>query len=119
MLLTLAIRASGADAPVENKGSFLLDPRPAGKTPKYLGVCLEVAEEADRSNLWDWLADSGAKMARVIHPDRDLRAPAAKGELHKDIATQQDFETFRARLLADGKEIASGETLKRVTGKLP
>ena len=98
---TPKVGASGAEAPVEIKGSFLLDPRPVGKTPKYLGVCLEVAEHADRSNLWDWLADSGAKMVRVIHPDRDLRAPAAKGELHKDIATQQDFETFRSRLLAD------------------
>lgn len=96
-----AVNPAGAEAPVEIKGSFLLDPRPVGQTPKYLGVCLEVAEHADRSNLWDWLADSGAKMARVFHPDRDLRAPAAKGELHKDIATQQDFEAFRARLLAD------------------
>lgn len=96
-----AVEAARADAPVEIKGSFLVDPQPAGKTPKYLGVCLEVAEEADRSNLWDWLADSGAKMARVIHPDRDLRAVAAKGELYKDIATQQDFEAFRTRLLAD------------------
>lgn len=104
MLLALAVGAgvaAAADAPPENKGSFLLDPRPAGKTPKYLGVCLEVAEYADQCNLWDWLADSGAKMARVIHPDRDLRAAAAKEELHKDIATQHDFETFRARLLAD------------------
>jgi len=104
LLLALAAGAgvaTAAEAPQELKGSFLLDPRPAGKTPKYLGVCLEVAEHADRCNLWDWLADSGAKMARVIHPDRDLRAPEAKGELHKDIVSQQDFETFRARLLAD------------------
>ncbi len=101
VVLAGAVNLIAADSADEIKGSFLLDSRPVGKTPKYLGVCLEVAEHADQCNLWDWLADSGAKMARVIHPDRDLRAPAAKGDIHKDIVTQQDFETFRARLLAD------------------
>lgn len=102
MVLAVGARAAvAAEAPPENKGSFLLDPRPVGKTPKYLGVCLEVAEEADRSNLWDWLADSGAKMARVIHPDRDMRRAPATTANFKGIASQKDFETFRARLTAD------------------
>ena len=96
-----AVNLPRADFPAEIKGSFLLDPRPVGKTPKYLGVCLEVAEHADQCNLWDWLADSGAKMARVIHPDRDMRRTPATGENYKHIATQLDFESFRARLLAD------------------
>lgn len=90
-----------AETPIENKGSFLLDPQPVGKTPKYLGVCLEVTEEADRSNLWDWLADSGANMTRLIHPDQDMRAASGKGETRKEIRTQRNFEDFRARLLAD------------------
>ena len=103
LLLALAIGLPtfAADTPVESKGSFLVDPVPVAKTPKYLGVCLEVAEDADRSNLWDWLADSGAKMARVIHPDNDLRSPAGKLESFKQITDKADFEAYRANLLAD------------------
>ena len=37
------------------------------QTPKYLGVCLEVAESADRSNLWDWLAD--VEIAKATEAD--------------------------------------------------
>lgn len=95
------VHLAAADAPAEIKGSFLLDPRPVGKTPKYLGVVLEVAEEADRSNLWDWLADSGTKMARMIHPDRDMRRKPATAEDYKGIESHADFDAFRARLLAD------------------
>ena len=103
LLLALAIGrpAFAADMPVETKGSFLVDPVPVAKTPKYLGVCLEVAEDADRSNLWDWLADSGAKMVRVIHPDNDLRSPSGKLENFKQIADKAGFEAYRANLLAD------------------
>lgn len=102
LLLGLAagLQANAADKPVETKGSFLVDPVPVAKTPKYLGVCLEVAEDADRSNLWDWLADSGAKMARVIHPDNDLRTPAGKLENFKQIADKAGFEAYRANILA-------------------
>lgn len=99
--LTASFAATAADAPVETKGSFLVDPVPVAKTPKYLGVCLEVAEDADRSNLWDWLADSGAKMARVIHPDNDLRTPAGKLENFKQVADKAGFEAYRANILAD------------------
>jgi hypothetical protein len=95
------ITDGNTEEPAEKIGSFLLDPRPVGKTPKYLGVCLEVAEDADRSNLWDWLTDSGAQMVRLIHPDRDLRRTPADGARFAGIAFQQDFEAFRARLLAD------------------
>ena len=97
----VAFNLARADSADDIKGSFLLDPRPAGKTPKYLGVCLEVAEHADQCNLWDWLADSGAKMARVIHPDRTLRRTPATADDYKSIQDQKDFEAFRARLLAD------------------
>ena len=103
LLLGLAagLQANAADKPVETKGSFLVDPIPVAKTPKYLGVCLEVAEDADRSNLWDWLADSGAKMTRVIHPDSDLRSASGKLENFKDIKDKAGFESYRARILAD------------------
>ena len=101
LALAIGLTAFAADKPVETKGSFLVDPVPVAKTPKYLGVCLEVAEDADRSNLWDWLADSGAKMARVVHPDNDLRSPAGKLESFKQIADKAGFEAYRANLLAD------------------
>lgn len=97
----VAVNLARADTPAEIQGSFLLDPRPVGQTPKYLGVCLEVAEHADQCNLWDWLADSGAKMARLIHPDRDMRRKPATAEDYKGIESQKDFEAFRTLLMAD------------------
>ena len=99
--IALGLQAFAAEKPAETKGGFLVDPTPIAKTPKYLGVCLEVAEDADRSNLWDWLADSGAKMARVVHPDNDLRSPAGKLESFKHITDRADFEAYRAKILAD------------------
>jgi hypothetical protein len=86
---------------VEIKGSFLIDPQPIGTTAKYLGVCLEVLEDADRTNLWDWLADSGANMVRLLHPDKDVRLKPAAPEDYLGIESKGDFETFRAHLLAD------------------
>ena len=83
------------------RGSYLLDSKAVSQTPKYLGVCLEVADNAERSNLWDWLADSGAKMVRVLHPDKDVRIVPASEATYKPIATKSDFDAFRARLLAD------------------
>jgi len=83
------------------RGSYLLDSKAVGQTPKYLGVCLEVADNADRCNLWDWLADSGAKMVRVVHPDKDMRILPASESTYKQIGTKSDFDAFRARLLAD------------------
>lgn len=83
------------------RGSYLLDSKAVGQTPKYLGVCLEVADNAERSNLWDWLADSGAQMVRVVHPDKDMRIQPASESTYKQIATKSDFDAFRARLLAD------------------
>lgn len=101
LALAIGLPAFAADKTEEIKGSFLVDPVPVAKTPKYLGVCLEVAEDADRSNLWDWLADSGAKMARVVHPDNDLRSPAGKLQSFKQITDKAGFDAYRANLLAD------------------
>lgn len=83
------------------RGSYLLDSKAVSQTPKYLGVCLEVADNAERCNLWDWLADSGAQMVRVVHPDKDMRILPASESTYKSIATKSDFDAFRARLLAD------------------
>lgn len=83
------------------RGSYLFDSKAIGQTPKYLGVCLEVADHADRCNLWDWLADYGAKMVRVVHPDKDMRIRPASEATYKSIVTKSDFDAFRARLLVD------------------
>jgi len=100
--------AGGAEAPptpvaveANVRGSYLLGSKAVSQTPKYLGVCLEVADNAERSNLGDWLADSGAQMVRVLHPDKDVRIVPASEATYKQIATKSDFDAFRARLLAD------------------
>lgn len=103
--LLLAALLSGAAADLmgeENvRGSYLIDPRASYQTPKYLGVCLEVTEDAEQSNLWDWLAYSGAQMVRLAHPDKDMRLNLESVTACKAIATKDEFEAFRKRLLAD------------------
>ena len=82
-LFLLAAPFPGASAE-EVRGSYLLDSKAVSQTPKYLGVCLEVADNAERSNLWDWLADSGAKMVRVVHPDKEMRLlPASESTINR------------------------------------
>ena len=83
------------------RGDYLVDSQAAGKTPKFLGVCVEVTDYQDRNNLWDWLADSGAGMARLIHPDKDMRLVPASESSYKGIATRGGVDAFRQRLLAD------------------
>jgi hypothetical protein len=91
-----------ADPPEAVPCVYRIDPRPVAKTPRFLGVNVEVMREAERSNLWDWLADSGAGMIRLPHPDTNLRNrdPAADA-LFLSIRTQPAFDAFRAGLLAD------------------
>ena len=43
LMLASTVSLRAVDSAADIKGSFLLDPHPVGKTPKYLGVCLEVA----------------------------------------------------------------------------
>lgn len=103
ILLTggVPLRAAAAGESTNVRGSYLIGPTADYQTPKFLGVCLEVAENGDTSNLWDWLADSGAKMARVVHPDCDMRVnPSLMGK-YGSIVTKKDFEAFRKGLLAN------------------
>jgi hypothetical protein len=102
---TLAIVAAAAvraDPPEAVPCVYRADPRPVAVTPLCLGLNVEVMQHADRANLWDWLADSGAGMARFPHPDTDLRKkdPAADN-MFQAIRTKTEFEAFRTRLLAD------------------
>lgn len=90
-----------ADSPGENKGSYLVDPRPVAKTPKFLGVNAEMMEHHELLNHWDWLADSGAQMVRIFHLDPDFRSPEGRARKFENIKTKADFDAFRARLAAD------------------
>ena len=100
LALSLNVLPVRAETPVNIRGSYLVDPQPFAQTPKYLGVCLEVAEYAEQANLWDWLADSGAKMARVIHPDKDVRVLPASEATYEKIQTRTEFDAFRKRITA-------------------
>lgn len=105
-LIAAALLASishliAADSPGENKGSYLVDPRPIAKTPKFLGVNAEMMENHGRLNHWDWLADSGAQMVRVFHLDPDFRTPEVRKRTFENIKTKADFDAFRAKLAAD------------------
>lgn len=82
--------------------TYVIDLRPVAKTPKHLGVNVEVMPYADRANLWDWLVDSGASMVRVGHPDTNLRnaIPAEQTGYHA-VRSRSEFDDFRVRLLAD------------------
>lgn len=81
--------------------NYLIGPRPIGKTPVHLGVNVEVQDEHERCNLWDWLADSGSTIVRTFHPASDLRKKRASESDFDSIKTYGDFERFRERLRGD------------------
>lgn len=96
------VTALMADPPEGGRIVYRLDPRPVAQTPKYLGVNVEVMHEAERANVWDWLADSGVGMIRVGVPDVNYRRPLRPPETGYDaLRGRADFEAFRSRLLAD------------------
>lgn len=75
---------------------FEILPRVEGRTPVHSGVNVESQEHHDRSNLWDWLADSGFTVARQFHPDTDLRRRAATEADWAGIRTAADYAALRA-----------------------
>ncbi len=84
------------------KMTYVLDNIPIAKTPKYLGLNVEVMKYADKSNIWDWLTYSNAKMVRAPHPPRVLRkntteAPTVN-DVFKTIKTQKEFDQFREKI---------------------
>jgi hypothetical protein len=88
-----------------NKGikmhSFLIDDKVIAKTPRHLGVNVEVQDHHERSNLWDWLADSGATILREFHPEKNLRRHPAAAETFDHVTSPESFNSFRQRLIAD------------------
>lgn len=75
-----------------------------GRGPRRFGVNVEVQDHADRSNLWDFLADSGLTCARTFHPEQSMRrSPATPGELG-DFHSWQDFLSFREQILKDPED---------------
>lgn len=74
-------------------------PTPVAQTPVHMGINIETQDHADRSNLWDYVADSGITVAREFHPEQTFRlAPAAPGTWGP-IHTQADFNAWRQRIL--------------------
>jgi hypothetical protein len=83
------------------RGDFLIDPVPVGQTPQFFGIVVEILTDSDRSNIWDWMLDSGMSMGRAPHPDVDLRRAGRDFAPYEKIKTKADFESFRERLKRD------------------
>jgi len=76
-------------------------PKQIATTPRHLGTNVEVQIDYDKINLWDWLADSGATIAREFHPEQSLRKEPVDESVWEDIRTPADMDDFRKRVCAD------------------
>lgn len=82
--------------------TFVLDNIPIAKTPKYLGLNVEVMKYADRTNLWDWLEVSNANIVRTPHPARFLRKKNDEvNRRYAQATTKKEFEAFCERIKKD------------------
>ncbi len=81
---------------------LIVRPRVIATTPEHFGVNVEVQDHADRTNLWDWIADSGATCVREFHPEQSLRVnrPVA-ADAYGDLADRAAFDRWRQSLLDD------------------
>lgn len=70
-------------------------------TPRFLGVNLEVQDYADQLNLWDWLGDSGATVARELHPARFLRPDGYGDPRWEEISGREAFDRWREEIRQD------------------
>ncbi len=80
---------------------LVIRPATIARTPRLLGVNVEIQDHHDQTNLWDWLADSGATALREFHPEQTLRDPALKPDAWSEINKKADFDAWRQRVLAD------------------
>jgi hypothetical protein len=71
------------------------------RTPRHLGVNIEIQDHPDRSNLWDWVMHSRASAVREFHPAKILRNEDIDISRFEAIATKDDFEELRAAFRAD------------------
>ena len=79
-------------------------PQAIAKTPRQFGVNVEVQDYHDTTNLWDWIADSGVSIVRDFHPEVNLRRAQLPAGTWGTIASQQDFEDWRQRVVANPDE---------------
>lgn len=104
--LTSAIAQADKTDP-KQYNTFVLDNIPIAKTPKYLGLNVEVMKYANKTNLWDWLEVSNANIVRTPHPARFLRKEEDDvNRRYAQVKTKKEFDVFRERIKKDpGKEI--------------
>lgn len=94
-------RASGADKTITACPVISIYPDTIAKAPRRIGFNVEIQTDADRLNLWDWLADSGATVVREFHPEKNLRrTPVQPGRFGK-ISCKKDFDGFRKRAVTN------------------
>lgn len=79
--------------------TYLLDRVAIAKTPRYLGLNVEVMSHAANNNIWDWLEDSNAGIVRLPHPATILRDVNTQvNTCYSWIKSKNDFEVFRNRI---------------------
>lgn len=72
-----------------------------GLAPRRLGVNVEIQYYADRTNLWDFLADSGAGILREFHPEKNFRLRPVTPGAWGVIRGRHDYEALRQRCVRD------------------
>lgn len=82
-----------------------ISPHVIGQPPRRLGVNVELQMHADQSNLWDWLVDSGATVARSFHPEQCLRREELVPESSFPIEDAKAFEAWRQSLKNDVQKV--------------
>jgi len=85
---------------MKQASTILVGPEPVARTPRRFGLNLEVQDHHERTNLWDWLADSGAEVAREFHPEsRHWREPTV-AQAWQTIHDKSAFDIWRSTVLA-------------------
>jgi hypothetical protein len=82
------------------------------RTPRHLGVNIELQDAVDDTNLWDWLAHSGATALREIHPARVLRRDGTDTTVWERLRTREDFQAYRRRLRQDPEQTVRWDTYR-------
>ena len=89
---------------------FMISDQPMGRTPVRFGVNIETQPDAETSNLWDWLKDSGAQILREFHPEKRLRDPAALTVRWDACVDRESFDQFRADILRNPESAIPWDT---------
>lgn len=73
---------------------------PGAVSTYFMGVNLELQDDALQTNLWDWLSDANVGVVRQFHPDKDFRT-TSQGPWSQ-VATQADYLALRAQAAKAG-----------------